>query len=54
MAATRFKFVSPRVYVNEIDQSQLPATPTTSTGFTLITFVKPPNELDVSTWCSAS
>lgn len=27
MAATRFKFVSPRVFVNEIDQSQLPATP---------------------------
>jgi len=27
MAATRFKFVSPRIFVNEIDQSQLPATP---------------------------
>ncbi|MFM1840974.1 MAG: hypothetical protein RIR47_1023 [Bacteroidota bacterium] len=27
MAATRFKFVSPRVFVNEIDQSQLPASP---------------------------
>jgi len=27
-------------------QPQLPATPTTSTGYTLITYVKPPNELD--------
>jgi len=27
MAATRFKFLSPRVFVNEIDQSQLPGTP---------------------------